>query len=253
MDRIKITEQRLQEIYGELKTPVVNTNPDFDNILHSFLMGDVWSYGNLTDRQRMLVTITAMTATKNQNALPVQVEAAMNMGLTPVEITEIFHQIAPYIGFPDAMKGLVTVNQVFVQKAIQLPLPSQSTTTEENRSAKGLQVQKDIFGEDNINKMQTAAPERQKHIQEYLSAFCFGDTYTRDGLNLQDREMLTMVVLACLGGCEPQLKGHIQGNINIGNSKETLLGALTQCIPFIGFPRTLNAVSCLNEVVPEKQ
>jgi len=54
-----------------------------------------------------------------------------------------------------------------------------------------------------------------------------------------------------LGGCEPQLKGHIQGNLNIGNDKGTLLSAVTQLLPYVGYPRTLNAIRCLNEVIPE--
>jgi 4-carboxymuconolactone decarboxylase len=58
-------------------------------------------------------------------------------------------------------------------------------------------------------------------------------------------------MLLSLGGCEPQLKGHIQGNVNVGNGKETLLAVVTQLLPYVGYPRTLNAIRCLNEVLPE--
>lgn len=51
-----------------------------------------------------------------------------------------------------------------------------------------------------------------------------------------------------LGGCEPQLKGHIQGNLNIGNDKDVLLSVITLLIPYIGYPRALNALRCINEV-----
>jgi 4-carboxymuconolactone decarboxylase len=54
-----------------------------------------------------------------------------------------------------------------------------------------------------------------------------------------------------LGGCEPQLKGHIQTNINVGNDKETMLSVVTQLFPYVGYPRTLNAIRCINEVLPE--
>lgn len=52
--------------------------------------------------------------------------------------------------------------------------------------------------------------------------------------------------------CEPQVKAHVGGNAAVGNRKETLLAALTVCLPYIGFPRTLNALACINEVLPEK-
>lgn len=63
--------------------------------------------------------------------------------------------------------------------------------------------------------------------------------------------MLTFAILVSLGGCEAQLKGHIQGNINVGNDKSVLLTVITQLLPYIGYPRTLNALACLNEIVPE--
>jgi 4-carboxymuconolactone decarboxylase len=111
-------------------------------------------------------------------------------------------------------------------------------------------VQKEIFGE-TIDKMYNESPKNQLHIQKYLSANCFGDYYTRKGLDIKTRELLTLSMLIALGGTEPQIKGHIQGNMNVGNDKETLLSVMTQLLPYVGYPRTLNALRCLNEVIPE--
>ena len=102
-----------------------------------------------------------------------------------------------------------------------------------------------------IDKMYEESPADQIHIQKYLSANCFGDYYTRKGLDIKTRELLTFSMILSLGGCEPQLKGHIQGNLNVGNDKETLLSAVTQLLPYVGYPRTLNAIAYLNEVIPE--
>jgi 4-carboxymuconolactone decarboxylase len=65
--------------------------------------------------------------------------------------------------------------------------------------------------------MYKESPTNQLHIQKYLSANCFGDYLTRKGLDVRTRELLTFSMILSLGGCEPQLKGHIQGNLNIGN------------------------------------
>ena len=96
--------------------------------------------------------------------------------------------------------------------------------------------------------MRAQAPAEEAHIQDYLSAFCFGDFYTRDGLSLQMRELLTLCMLVALGGCENQIKAHLRGNLQVGNDVSTMLDALTQCLPYVGFPRTLNALTCLHEV-----
>ena len=65
--------------------------------------------------------------------------------------------------------------------------------------------------------------------------------------------MITLCVLCALGGCEAQVRAHIKGNLNVGSSRETIISVLTQCMPYIGFPRTLNAISCLNEIAPPEK
>jgi 4-carboxymuconolactone decarboxylase len=62
---------------------------------------------------------------------------------------------------------------------------------------------------------------------------------------------LTLCIINALGGAESQLKAHVQGNKKVGNSKETVISAITHCLPYVGFPRTLNAMACLNEIIPE--
>jgi 4-carboxymuconolactone decarboxylase len=110
-----------------------------------------------------------------------------------------------------------------------------------------LALQKSIFG-DHIEKMRKESAQDQLHIQDFLSVNCFGDYYTRRGLEVKTRELVTFAMFISMGGCEPQVKGHIQGNINIGNKREVLLDVITQLLPYLGYPRTLNALRCLNEV-----
>ena len=147
--------------------------------------------------------------------------------------------------------GNLDTNGILLARGVRLPLEGQAVVSAETRFDKGLALQKSIFGE-RIDQMHKNAPENQKHIQRYLSANCFGDYQTRGGLDVKTRELLTFSILVSLGGCESQVKGHIQGNVNVGNNKDTLLAVVTQLLPYIGYPRTLNAIACLNEVIPEK-
>jgi 4-carboxymuconolactone decarboxylase len=176
--------------------------------------------------------------------------AALNIGVTPIEIKEIVYQSVPYVGIAKVLDFIHVTNEVLQSNGIKLPLEDQSTTTPQTRYAKGLKVQKEIFGE-MIDKMYDESPKNQLHIQKYLSANCFGDYITRNGLDIKTRELLTFAMLISLGGVDPQVKGHIQGNVNVGNNKELLLSVVTQLLPYIGYPRTLNAIKCLNEVIPE--
>lgn len=251
MNRIVQSEKKLKELFGDGNFSAATTDPDFLDILNRFTFGEVAFQGNLTDKMRELITLVVLTTSQTLEQVGVHVRAALNIGVSPVEVKEAIYQCAPYIGFPKTLNAIYQANEVFEEENISFPVESQRRVMEETRFDEGLKVQKSIFG-DVIDQMHESAPENQKHIQHYLSAFCFGDIYTRRGLDLQTRELLTLCTLITLGGCENQVKAHINGNSSVGNSKETLVSAITQCLPYIGFPRTLNALSCLNEVIPEK-
>ena len=178
--------------------------------------------------------------------------AAYANGISPMEIKEVLYHAVPYVGMARVASLLGVANEFLAERGVKLPLEPQSVTTPDTRMEKGLALQKSIFGE-HIDKMRQTAPANQLHIQQYLSANCFGDYQTRRVFDTPMRELLTYAMLISLGGCEPQVKSHIQGNVNVGNDKAVLLAVTTQLLPYIGYPRTLNAIACLNEVIPEKK
>ena len=208
------------------------------------------AYGQLDTRTRMLCILASNIASQGRTAYRTTLEGALNAGVTPVEVKEILYQAVPYVGLARTFDFIGIANDVLRRRGVTLPLEGQSTVSSDDRFEKGLAVQRSIFGE-RIDRMHEEAPENQVHIQRYLSADCFGDYYTRGGLDVKTRELLTFSMLVSLGGCEAQVKGHIQGNANVGNGKATLLAVVTQLLPYIGYPRTLNAIACLNEVIPE--
>lgn len=250
-ERSVMAEKNKQKISDGAESPLSSTDPDFVAMRDRLIYGEIEEKGTLNDKQRRLVTLVVLTASQTLDDLKAHVNAALRIGSTPVEIKEAIYQCAPYIGFPKTEAALKKVNEVFEANNIALPLESQSTVTEDSRYTEGLSVQKSIFG-DAIDTMHKAAPSGQLPIvQNYLSAFCFGDIYTRKGLDLSTRELLTFSIISALGGCESQVRSHVQANAAVGNSKQNLVDALAQSLPYIGFPRTLNALACINAVIPE--
>jgi len=252
MDRVELSNKKFEELFGKHSGPLAETDPDMQEMLNRFIFGEVFYEGNLSDKLRELITLVVLTTNQTLEQLKAHVFAALNVGTSPVEIKEAIYQCVPYLGFPKTLNAIQQANEVFKMMNITLPVESQKTVTEETRFDEGLKAQKSIFG-DVIDKMHQTAPENQKHIQNYLSAFCFGDIYTRGCLDLKVRELLTLCILSALGGCESQVKSHVFGNLKVGNDKNTLIAAVTQCMPYMGFPRTLNALSCINEVIPENK
>jgi len=226
-----------------------STDPEMVEIFGNFAFDEVLRHGALDARTRSMVILASLIATQSLNEYRILLEAALNAGVTPVEAKEVVYQAVPYVGMGQAFDFISATNEVLSARGVALPLPRQSTTSPETRHEKGLALQKSIFGE-RIERMYRESSPDQMHIQQFLSANCFGDYYTRNGLDIKTRELLTFALLVALGGVEPQLKGHIQGNLNVGTDKATLMHVVTQLLPYVGYPRTLNAIRCLNEVIP---
>ena len=249
---MNITEKAMEKF--KKLFPDANLNDNYDEelmeIVLNFSLDEAQEYDHLDDKTRQMVIIAATIATQTPKRYEQAVKAALNIGVTPVEIKEILYQAVPYVGILKVLDLLEPTNKIFEEKGIKLPLEKQGTTNRENRFEKGLEVQKSIFGE-TIDKNYENSPENQVHIQKFLSDNCFGDYYTRTGLDVKTRELITFSILISQGGCEPQVKGHIAGNVNVGNDKQTLINTVTALLPYIGYPRSLNAMTCINQVIPD--
>lgn len=226
-------------------------DPELFEIFDNFALGEVLGHGGLDARTRLMCILASNVASQGRAAFRATLDAALGAGVTSVEVKEVLYQAVPYVGMAKVADFIGAANDMLEARGVGLPLEGQSTTTPADRFEKGLAVQRSIFGAGHIDAMREAAPENQKHIQQYLSDNCFGDFLTRGGLDVKTRELVTFSLLVSLGGCEPQVKGHIAGNANLGNDKAVLLAVVTQLLPYIGYPRTLNAIGCLNEVLPE--
>src|SRR2546422_415740 len=128
---------------------------------------------------------------------------------------------------PKLIDFIHATNEVLTERGIQLPLPGQSTTTPDTRAQKGIEVQKHIVGDDAVEKLYASARPDQQHIQRFLSANCFGDHLTRAGIDIPTRELITLSMLVALGGCDPQVKGHVAANLHVGNDRAKLIDVLT--------------------------
>lgn len=241
----------LTELFPDGIPELGDADPELFEIFGNFALGEVPGYGDLDTRTRMLCILASNIASQGQTVYRTMLEGALNAGVTPVEVKEVLYQAVPYVGMARVADFVGLTNEVLEARGVTLPLEGQSTTSPADRFEKGLAVQQSIFGAERIDGMHRTAPENQKHIQRYLSDNCFGDFLTRGGLDVKMRELVTFSMLVSLGGCESQVKGHIAGNVNVGNDKATLLAVVTQLLPYIGYPRTLNGIACLNEVIPE--
>lgn len=226
----------------------METDPEFSELFNNFAFDEVVNEpgAGLEDKTRMMAILSALLGCQGLDAFRTMMSEALNLGVTAVEIKEIVYQAAAYLGIGRVYPFLNAVNEILVRQGCKLPLAGQATVTEENRREQGTQAQVDIFGE-GMREFYKSGPAESVHINRWLAGNCFGDYYTRSGLDYRQRELITFCFLAAQGGCEPQLTSHAAANMKIGNDKKFLIAVISQCLPYIGYPRSLNALRCVNE------
>ena len=239
-----------EKMFPGYKSDFLRTDPEFIECFDNFAFDEVVNNDDLDDRTRFITILANLIGCQGIDEFTAMAPAALNFGVKPVEIKEIIYQAVAYLGIGRVFPFLKETNKVFETHGIKLPLEKRATTTTENRLEAGRKTQVDIFGEGMKNFWKSGAPE-SKHINYWLTDNCFGDYYTRKGLTYAEREMITFCFLAAQGGVEPQLISHAKANIRNGNDKQFLIDVISQNIPYIGYPRGLNALRCLNQAVAE--
>lgn len=223
------------------------TDPEFMERFEHFAFEEVVQEEGqqLEPSTRYLAILATLLGCQGTDAFRMMLPKALDEGVTPVMVKEVVYQSVDYLGVGRMLPFLEIVNEELTSRGIALPLEKQATTTMENRLEKGIDTQVEIFGD----RMKEAW--KASHINRWLAANCFGDYYTRTGLTLAQREMITFCYIMAQGGCEPQLIAHAKGNMNLGNDKAFLMKVVSQCVPYIGYPRSLNAINCINQAAEQ--
>lgn len=219
------------------------TDPEFMERFEHFAFEEVVKEPGqqLEETTRHMAILATLLGCQGADEFRLELPRALDAGITPVMAKEIIYQAVDYLGIGRVLPFLDIANEILEARGVKLPLEGQATTTMENRLEKGAQAQANIFGPQMLEAWKSG------HINRWLAANCFGDYYTRTGLTLAQREMITFCFLAAQGGCEPQLIAHSKGNMNLGNDKDFLIRVVSQCLPYIGYPRSLNAITCINK------
>ncbi len=239
-------------MFGGTGFPLATTDPELVERFANFAFDEVVAATDLPDRTRFMCWLATCLGCQGIDEFRVLLAGALNMGVEPVAAREIVYQAVDYLGMGRVFPFVRAMNEVFEAQGIALPLEAQATTepTDESRRAGGEEAQCSAFGEHMRGYYDRGNPDYPQ-INQFLVKNCFGDFYTRGGLTIAERELMTFCYLAAQGGCEPQLKAHVAGNVHCGNTREMLLAVASSNLPFIGYPRTLNAIAAIEAATAE--
>ena len=256
MNRIDAAKENYRTLFGGEALTGQGNDPEMMDILQKFIFGEVFQTGDLDIKTREMITCITLTAIQTLPQLKAHIGAALNVGVTPIEVRELIYMCAPFIGFPKTLNALSVANEVFAERGIALPLEAQGTVTEENRAERGAEIQQPLYG-DAIRSALNGLPDGLgDEVARYLTEYCFGDIYTRGGFDLQTRELLLYALLTTIEA-DSQLRSHTVSNIKLGNDKATLAAVVIQTLPYIGFPPAMKALRIIadtkdSEAINEK-
>ena len=180
----------------------------------------------LDARQQSIVNISALTATGDLENLKIQLNTALDAGLTINEIKEVLTQLYAYCGFPRSLNAIGTFMNVLEERKskgivdvvgkVATPLKDNADTYERGR--KTIEV---------LTKTPQAKPapgfgEFAPRMDAFLKEHLFADIFDSDVLTWQQREFATISALAAMTGVEPQLQSHIKMGMNTGITENQL-------------------------------
>lgn len=246
MNRTDVCKKNYRTLFGGEALTGQGTDPEMMDIFQKFIFGEVFQTGDLTLKQREMITCITLATMQTLPQLKAHAGAALNVGVTPEELRETMYLTAPFIGFPKMLNAVGTVNEVLKERGINLPLEKQGVVTEETRHQTGKDIQDKLYPGGISGVMAGMPGDMGKNVEQFLTDYFFGEIYSRSALDLKTRELLGYCVLATLEA-ESQLQSHYHGNINAGNTPETLTAAVIQCLPYIGFPAAIKALRIIKQ------
>ena len=247
----KIAQKNHDELFPNHVSTLKVTDPELIEIFDNFAFDQVLAHSRLDAQTRLMAQLAALVALGALAEYRAMLGAALNVGVTPIEAKEIVYQAVPYVGMGRVFDFIHATNEVLSDRGVELPLPGQASTTPGPRAEQGRAVQEKVVGPERVKAMYDNAGEDERHFQQFLSSNCFGDYLSRSGVDVPTRELLTFAMLSSLGGADPQVRAHVAANINVGNTRQQLLDVVTVLVPFIGYPRSLNALAAINEVTKD--
>ena len=175
---------------------------------------------SITPRQQALSAIAACEAKGDQVALTACLNEGFDNGLTVSEAKEALSQLYAYTGFPRSLNALGSF------KAVLEDREAKGLNTDPGREADPLPAGYDALKQGTeIQTLLSGQPFDYSFAPQtdyYLKAHLFGDIFARNNLSHADREIVTVSAIACLPGCEPQLRAHVSGALNLGVKEDEL-------------------------------
>ncbi|MFY9154253.1 MAG: carboxymuconolactone decarboxylase family protein [Prolixibacteraceae bacterium] len=210
----------------------------------------------LSSKEQSIVSIAALTAKGDLLNLKTELNNGLKSGLTINQIKEVLVHLYAYCGFPRSLRGLQTFMLVLDERK------ASGITDIQGEEASPIQDERSKYerGKEILEKLTGAPQDGPKtgyaafapEIEIFLKEHLFADIFERDVLSFSERELVTISVLASLGGVEPMLRSHLGICLNVGLTPEKLHQFINIIKSTVGENEARDAQVVLNEVLKNR-
>ena len=222
--------------------------PGYRNLIDEMVYHGIWARDGLSPVNRMIPTLAVLALSHQEAALSRMVGAALDLGVTPQGILEIFIQTGLYGGFSGAEAAISCAGAVFAERDLSLPVEEPDDASIQDLDASGRDLMATLHGE--RSEAGYAAPDNAVTSTLYAGAirYGYGSIWQRSGLDLRQRAMCAIASFVALG-LDGQLKKFGASAKNAGLSDDEVIETVVQTAPYAGYPKALNALTILREVL----
>jgi len=241
-----VLQQLRQGSPGSIETPVASMVPGLRRLTLEANFGAVWARPGLDLRYRMICTLSVLSVLQRLPQLRTYIQWALNIGIEPRAIQEVFIQAGIYGGFPTMVNSLALAKEIFDQRDLVVPDAAIADRSLEELETQGRAIRQELQG---VHGQQgyTAPGTLGADLFQLALQYGYGEIWQRPDLDRKSRMVCAVAAFTALG-CEPQLRGFLPAALNVGFRKEEVIEILIHTAPYSGFPKALNAVALAHEV-----
>ena len=226
--------------------------PDLHRIAGESLFGSIWPRSALTTEHKEMSTLSVLTVLRLERQIRQHTGNALNMGLTPEQIIEIFIHLTFYGGIRAAFNAMGIAKEVFDERGIHFTpqLVYNPADDPETLHQRGVVKRRELMGDTPPGASAGPMTKAERDLTRLTSEYLWGSIWTRPGLDMTSRSLCTLSALTALGR-ERQLRSHIRGALRIGFTQEEIMEIFMHTVFYAGLPAARTAIDVANEIFRE--
>ena len=225
--------------------------PDLKRIIDEALFGTIWTRPGLDLKQRCIATISALMTQGELNLLRRHIVRALNVGLTPNQVVEIFLQSTFYIGVPAVESGLRLTKDIFEEMGIEYEPALEYNPNQhvDELFALGQEMHRRHLGDIQDSGMSADTPEAQ--LERIIDEYNWGAIYSRSLLDDKERAIVSLAALTSMGVYDAQMRRRIRGAIGVGLTTDEVMEIFIHLSMYGGYINARTAMRIARSVFNE--